>query len=63
MDRDTLFEVFKKAIVAEHEACEFYTRAAAETSNGEAKKLFESFAATERNHKSTLEELYKSLKQ
>jgi rubrerythrin len=46
MDNDTLFEIFKKAIYDEHEAYEFYTKAAAETTNKEAKELFENFAAS-----------------
>ena len=62
MDNDTLFEIFKKAIVNEHNAYEFYLKAAKETGNPEAKKLFENFAATELAHRTGLEELYKTLK-
>ena len=62
MDNDTLFEVFKSAIINEHNAYEFYLKAAAGASNIEAKKLFENFAATELGHRTKLEELYKTLK-
>ena len=62
MDNDTLFDIFKLAIVNEHEAYEFYRKAAADTSNAEAKALFERFAATELSHKTGLEELYKQLR-
>ena len=62
MDNDTLFEVFKKAIINEHNAYEFYLKAAKETGNAEARKLFEDFAATELSHRTGLEELYKILK-
>jgi rubrerythrin len=62
MDNDTLFDVFKKAIVHEFEAHEFYKKAAANTQNAEAKALFEQFAMTELNHKRALEDLYASLK-
>lgn len=62
MDNDTLFEVFKKAIVNEHNAYEFYLKAAKDSVNAEAKKLFENFATTELGHRTQLEELYKTLK-
>ncbi|HLE40800.1 MAG TPA: ferritin family protein [Nitrospirota bacterium] len=62
MDNETLFEVFKAAIVNEHNAYEFYLKAAKDSSNIEAKKLFENFAATELGHRTQLEELYKTLK-
>ena len=62
MDNDTLFEVFKTAILNEHNAYEFYLKAAKDSVNVEAKKLFENFAATELNHRTELEELYKKLK-
>jgi rubrerythrin len=62
MDNDTLFDIFKVAIVNEDEAYEFYRKAAAGTANREAKKLFEDFAATEREHRRQLEELYKTLR-
>ena len=63
MDNDTLFEIFKVAIINEHNAYEFYLKAARDTTNAEAKKLFEQFAAAEKKHKRELEDLYKSLKQ
>jgi len=63
MDNDTLFEIFKTAILNEHNAYEFYLKAAKETGNSEAKKLFEKFAAQELRHEHDLEDLYKSLKQ
>lgn len=62
MDNDTLFDIFKAAIYNEHEAAEFYRKAAAKTANMEAKSLFEKFAAIERGHEAALEELYKTLK-
>jgi rubrerythrin len=62
MDNETLFEVFKAAILNEHNAYEFYLKAAKDSSNIEAKKLFENFAATELGHRTQLEELYKTLK-
>jgi rubrerythrin len=62
MDNETLFEVFKKAILNEHNAYEFYLKAAKETGNPEARRLFENFAATELGHRTELEELYKNLK-
>lgn len=62
MDNDTLFDIFKTAIINEHNAYEFYLKAAKGTGNMEAKKLFESFAATELGHRGQLEELYKTLK-
>jgi rubrerythrin len=62
MDNDTLFEVFKTAIMNEHNAYEFYLKAARDTNNMDAKKLFEQFASAERKHERDLEELYKSLK-
>jgi len=63
MDNDTLFDVFKIAIINEHNAYEFYLKAAKDTTNVEAKKLFEQFAATELKHERSLEDFYKSLKQ
>jgi rubrerythrin len=62
MDNDTLFEVFKTAIVNEHNAYEFYLKAAKDSTNLDAKKIFEEFAATELGHRTDLEELYKTLK-
>ena len=62
MDNDTLFEIFKTAIINEHNAYEFYLKAARDTANVEAKKLFEQFASTELKHEHDLEEIYKSLK-
>lgn len=63
MDNETLFEVFKTAIVSEHNAYEFYLKAAKETAQVEAKKLFEQFATVELKHEHDLEELYKTLRQ
>jgi rubrerythrin len=63
MDNETLFQVFKTAIMNEHNAYEFYLKAARDTDNTEAKKLFEEFASAELKHERDLEELYKSLKQ
>lgn len=63
MDNDALFEIFKVAIVNEHNAYEFYQKAAKNAGNNlEAKMLFEKFAAVELRHKQDLEELYKTLK-
>jgi rubrerythrin len=62
MDNETLFEVFKAAIINEHNAYEFYLKAAENSHNIEAKRLFENFAATELGHRDQLEELYKALK-
>ena len=63
MDNDTLFDIFKTAIINEHKAYEFYLKAARDTDNMEAKKLFEQFASVELKHEHDLENLYKSLKQ
>jgi len=62
MDNDTLFEVFKTAMVNEHNAYEFYLKAAKDAVNVEAKNIFEKFAATELGHRTELEKLYKTLK-
>ncbi len=62
MDNDTLFNTFKMAIMEEHKAYEFYLKAAGATTNAEAKKLFEGFAAEELAHEHNLEELYKRLR-
>jgi len=62
MDNDALFEIFKTAIINEHNAYEFYLKAAKDAANIEAKNLFENFAATELSHRTKLEELYKTLK-
>lgn len=62
MDNDTLLKIFKKAIVDEYNAYEFYLKAASTTTNEEAKKLFERFAAQELNHERDLKELYKTLR-
>jgi len=62
MDNNTLFNTFKTAIMEEHKAYEFYLKAASSTTNEEAKKLFEGFAAEEMRHVHALEELYKNLK-
>ena len=62
MDNDTLYNVFKVAIDKEYAASEFYRKAAKDTANEEAKKLFEIFVVSELNHKNELEELYNALK-
>lgn len=62
MDNDALFDIFKIAILKEHEAYEFYTNSAKRTAHMEAKQLFEKFAAMELRHKQALEDLYKTLK-
>jgi rubrerythrin len=62
MDNDTLYDIFKMAIESEYAASEFYQKAAKNTTNVEAKRLFENFAVTELNHKNQLEELYITLK-
>jgi rubrerythrin len=62
MGNDDLFDIFKTAILNEHKSYEFYTQSARDTTNMEAKKLFEDFAATELKHERALEDLYKSLK-
>lgn len=62
MDDDTLYNIFKMAIEKEYAASEFYRKAAKDTTNEEAKKLFEKFAVSELNHKNELEELYNALK-
>jgi rubrerythrin len=62
MDNDSLFDIFKTAILNEHNAYEFYLKAAKGADNMEAKKLFENFATTELTHRTQLEELYKTLK-
>jgi len=61
MDDDTLFDIIKKLIMKEHEAYEFYLKAASATTNRETKKLLEDFAAQELKHEHELEELYKKL--
>ena len=62
MDDDALFNIIKKAIMDEHKAYEFYLKAASATTNIEAKKFFEGFAAQELKHEGDLEELYKKLR-
>jgi rubrerythrin len=62
MDNQTLFEIFKTAIMNEHNAYEFYLKAARDTDNANAKKLFNQFASAELKHEHELEDLYKSLK-
>jgi rubrerythrin len=62
MDNDTLFEIFKKAIYNEDAAHDFYTKAAAQTTNKDAKTLFEKFATMELSHRTALEDLYRTLK-
>ena len=62
MDNDTLFEICKTAILNEHNAYEFYLKAARDTDNKEAKELFEQFAVSELKHEHSLEDLYKALK-
>lgn len=63
MDNDTLFNIFKTAILEEHKSYEFYLKAARDSTNVEAKKLFEDFAVSESNHEHALEELYRNLRQ
>jgi rubrerythrin len=62
LDNDALFDVFKTAIMSEHESYNFYLKAAETTSNAEAKRLFEQFAAVELKHERELEALYRTLK-
>ncbi len=62
MDIETLFDIFKIAIDKEREAYEFYSKAAATTSNPEAKKLFEEFANVELQHEKKLKEKYAALR-
>lgn len=63
MDNDTLFNIFKTAIMDEHKSYEFYLKAASTATNVEAKKLFEDFAAQELKHEHDLEKLYRTLRQ
>jgi len=63
MDIETLFNTFKIAIDNEHEAYEFYQNAAANTSNIDAKKLFEEFAQVELQHEKRLKEKYAELRE
>jgi len=63
MDNDSLFDIFKTAIMNEHQAYEFYVKAAKTAANEEAKKLFEAFAAEELKHEHKLEDLYKTLRE
>ncbi len=63
MDNEALFNIFKKAIYDEHTSYEFYLKAAADTTNKDAKELFAKFAAIERSHENALEELYRTLKE
>jgi rubrerythrin len=63
MDRDKLFDIFKIAIDMEHEAHEFYTKAAETTSDPEVKMLFEEFAAAELVHKQKLKEKYSLMRE
>ncbi|MEK6652420.1 MAG: ferritin family protein [Nitrospirota bacterium] len=62
MELETLFDIFKVAIDKEHEAYEFYSKAAATTSNIDAKKLFEEFAQVELHHEKRLKEKYAELR-
>jgi rubrerythrin len=61
MDRDSLFKTFRLAISQEHEAYEFYQKAAAGTDSAAAKELFKKFAARELSHKTELEKMYNEL--
>lgn len=63
MDKDTLYAIFKTAIDNEYASYEFYRKAAADTTDKKAKELFERFMATELDHKTELEKLYKSLRE
>ncbi|MBI3355003.1 MAG: hypothetical protein HY034_08985 [Nitrospirae bacterium] len=58
MEQEKLFEIFKIAIDKEHEASEFYTKAAQNTKDAEAKALFEKFASVELEHERALQETY-----
>jgi len=62
MDKDALYEIFRKAMYDEYAAHEFYLKAAADTSNKEAKELFTRFAAIELGHRMELEKLYRTLR-
>ncbi len=62
MELENLFNIFKIAIDKEHEAYEFYSKAAATTSNPDAKKLFEEFADVELGHEKRLKEKYADLR-
>ncbi|MFZ3066505.1 MAG: ferritin family protein [Nitrospirota bacterium] len=63
MEQEKLFEIFKIAIDKEHEACEFYTKAAQNTKDAEAKTLFEKFALVELEHERALQETYRRMKE
>ncbi len=62
MDRKMLFDIFKQAIKNEDEASEFYSTAAQNTADQEAKRLFKKLADTELRHKKELEDLYRTLR-
>jgi len=59
LDREGLLNIFKLASEKEREAQEFYLKAAADTSDPEAKKIFEEFAQTESRHEQVLIEKYR----
>jgi len=63
MEQEKLFEIFKIAIDKEHEAYEFYTKAAQNTKDTEAKALFEKFALVELEHEKALQDKYRKMKE
>lgn len=63
MEKDVLFDIFKIAIDKEHDAYEFYKKAARNTKNKEARNLFEKFAGVELEHEKTLQKLYREIKE
>ena len=63
LDREGLLSIFKLGAEKEREAQEFYLKAAADTSDPEAKKIFEEFAQIERHHEQVLIEKYRKLRE
>ncbi len=63
MEKDALFDIFKIAIDKEHDAHEFYKKAAKNTKNQEARDLFEKFAGIELEHEKALQRLYREIKE
>ena len=51
-------ELIKTAIQMEKDGCEFYTKAAAQTSDDLGKKLFESIASDEKVHLRTFQKMF-----
>jgi rubrerythrin len=63
LDLEGLVNIFKVCAEKEPEAQEFYLKAAADTSDPEARKIFEELAQTEHRHEQVLIEKYRKLRE